>query len=159
MKKPHFGLLCVTAARLSPASGFYEWKRGPKGTKPEPFWIRPKNGGMVAFGGLMETWSGADGSEIDTGCVLTTEANGLLSPIHHRMPVVIHPEDFTRWLECKTQEPRAITDLLKPVDDSYFEANPVSDAVNKVVNATPDIQKRIERAGSDTPKAPPKTNN
>lgn len=139
---------------LIPATGFYEWKRGPKGTKPEPFWIRPRNGGLVAFGGLMETWSGADGSEIDTGCVLTTDANGALSPIHHRMPVVIHPEDFTRWLDCKTQEPREVIDLMRPVQDDFFEAIPVSDAVNKVANASPDIQNRVERAGADKPSKP-----
>lgn len=139
---------------LIPASGFYEWRRGPKGTRPEPYWIRPRHGGAMAFGGLMETWSSNDGSEIDTGCVLTTDANGLLSPIHHRMPVVIHPEDFTRWLDCKHQEPRAIVDLMRPISDDYFEAIPISDAVNKVANASPDIQNRVERAGADKPQQP-----
>ncbi|NKF33019.1 SOS response-associated peptidase, partial [Pseudomonas sp. BGM005] len=44
---------------LIPASGFYEWHRPPKesGGKPQAYWIRPRQGGIVAFAGLMETWS------------------------------------------------------------------------------------------------------
>ncbi len=53
------------------------------------------------------------------------------------------PEDRERWLDCKTQEPRAIADLLKPVEDDYFEAIPVGDLVNKVDNTGPEIQRPI----------------
>lgn len=130
---------------LVPASGFYEWKRPPKGSKEksQAYWVRPKHGKIVGFAGLMETWSSADGSEVDTAAILTTAANNTLSPVHHRMPVVIHPEDFTQWLDCKTQEPRHVEHLMKPADDDYFETIAVSDAVNKVANTGPDIQKAL----------------
>ncbi len=127
---------------LVPASGFYEWHRPPKGSKEksQAYWIRPRNGRIVAFAGLMETWSSADGSEVDTGAILTTAANAAIGRIHDRMPVVIEPRDFARWLDCKTQEPRAVEDLLRPIDDDFFEAVPVSDRVNKVANVDPEIQ-------------------
>lgn len=130
---------------LVPASGFYEWHRPPKqtGEKPQAYWIRPRNGRIVAFAGLMETWSSADGSEIDTGAILTTTANAAIGGIHDRMPVVIAPEDFSRWLDCRTQEPREVADLLRPVEDDFFEAIPVSDRVNKVANVGPDIQEPV----------------
>lgn len=127
---------------LIPASGFYEWKPPPKGSKAksQAYWVRPKGQKIVAFAGLMETWSSPDGSEVDTAAVLTTAANNTLSPVHHRMPVVIKQEDFGRWLDCKTQEPRHVADLMKPADDDFFEVIAVSDAVNKVANMGPDVQ-------------------
>ena len=124
---------------LVPASGFYEWRRdGSK--KSQPYFIRPKGGGLVAFAGLMEMWHEPGGSELDTGAILTTQANADVAAIHDRMPVVIRPEDFSRWLDCKGQEPRDVADLLQPVEPGFFEAIPVSDKVNKVSNAGPDIQ-------------------
>jgi len=142
---------------LVPASGFYEWKRPPKesGEKSQAFWIRPKNGGVIAFAGLAETWSSADGSEVDTAAIMTTKANRTIRGIHDRMPVVIRPEDFDRWLECKTQEPRQVADLLKPADEDFFEAIPVSDLVNKVSNMGPDLQKPV--AVADPEDKPPKS--
>ncbi|MDS1134698.1 SOS response-associated peptidase [Nitratireductor indicus] len=129
---------------LVPASGFYEWRRlGNK--RAEPYWIRPRHGGVIAFAGLMESWSEPGGTEMDTGAILTTEANARLKGIHHRMPVVIEPQDFERWLDCLNQEPRHVADLLKPAEPDFFEAIPVSDKVNKVANAGPELQDRAER--------------
>jgi putative SOS response-associated peptidase YedK len=127
---------------LIPASGFYEWHRPAKesGGKSQAYWIRPRRGGIVAFAGLMETWSSADGSEVDTGAILTTAANAAMASIHDRMPVVMKPEDFSRWLDCKGQEPREVADLMKPVEDDFFEAIPVTDKINKVANMGADLQ-------------------
>lgn len=131
---------------LIPASGFYEWHRPAKetGEKSQAYWIRPRGGGIIAFAGLMETWSSADGSEVDTGAILTTKANGPISAIHDRMPVVIRPDDFSRWLDCKTQEPREVADLMVPADEDMFEMIAVSDRVNKVANMGPDLQVPVE---------------
>ena len=126
---------------LIPASGFFEWRRPEKGSKKksQAYWVKPKNGGIVAFAGLMETWSSADGSEVDTGAILTADATPSFRPIHDRMPVVIAPEDFARWLDCKTQEPREVADLMVSPQPDLFEAIPVSDLVNKVANTGPQI--------------------
>ncbi|MDE1159207.1 MAG: SOS response-associated peptidase [Neorhizobium sp.] len=146
---------------LVPASGFYEWRRPPKesGVRPQAYWIRPRDGGVIAFAGLMETWASADGSEVDTAAILTTSANRAIRPIHDRMPVVIGPEDFSRWLDCKSGEPRHVADLMQPADDRFFEAIPVSDLVNKVSNMGPDVQKPLAVAdpGEEQPAASGKT--
>lgn len=142
--KPSFRTAMRHRRTLVPASGFYEWKRYGKGQKSQPYWVRPRNGDIVAFGGLMETWSDASGSEVDTGCIISTDTNDSFRQIHHRLPLVIHPKDFDRWLDCKSQEPRDVLDLMQPVENDYFEMIPVSDAVNKVANISPDIQKRVE---------------
>lgn len=127
---------------LIPASGFYEWHRpADKKLPKQAYWIRPVSEGTICFAGLVETWMGKDGTEVDTGCILTTQSNDQIGNIHHRMPVVIRPADFDRWLDCKTQEPKHIADLMQPVENGFFEAIAVSDAVNKVANSGPDIQK------------------
>lgn len=140
---------------LVPASGFYEWHRPAKEEdgQSQAYWIRPRNGGVVAFAGLMETWSSADGSEVDTAAILTTHANAAIAPIHNRMPVVIQPQDFEQWLDCKTQEPRQIEALMRPAEPDFFEAIPVSNRVNKVANMGPDLQDRVEPVKTVPPPA------
>jgi putative SOS response-associated peptidase YedK len=151
--KPSFRNAMRHRRTLIPASGFYEWHRA--GDKKQAYWITPSQGNMVMFGGLMETWSSADGGEIDSGCILTTNSNAQLSKIHHRMPVVIKPEDFERWLDCKTQEPRDVAALMEPVEDGFFKAIAVSDLVNKVANSGPQVQKEMT---PDIAPATPKPN-
>lgn len=154
-EKPAFRAAMRYRRTLVPASGFYEWRRpeGPKGPK-QAFWIRPADGGVVTFGGLMETWHSKDGSEIDSGAILTTSANVQIAQIHDRMPVVIRAQDRDRWLDCVNFEPREMADLLAPVEDGFFEAIPVGDLVNRVANTGPDVQAPIGPAVRAKPAAP-----
>ncbi|MCV0397686.1 MAG: SOS response-associated peptidase [Rhizobiaceae bacterium] len=133
---------------LVPASGFYEWRR-EGGRTGQAYFVRPRGGGTVAFGGLWESYLAPDGSEIDTGAILTTRANAAIASIHDRMPVVVKPENYGRWLDCRTNEPREIADILEPVEPDFFEAIPISPKVNKVANTGPDIQEPI------APSSPP----
>lgn len=153
VEKPAFRNAMRHRRALIPASGFYEWHRPADRKAPrQPYWIRPRGGGIVVFGGLMETWSSSDGSEIDTGAILTTSANPALENIHHRMPLVIAPEHFARWLDCRNYRPQDVADLLVPADPDLFEAIPVSDRVNSVANSGPDIQERADVvAGGSAP--------
>ena len=138
---------------LIPASGFYEWRRdGSK--RSQAYWVRPRHGGIVAFAGLMETYAEPGGSEVDTAAILTTAASSDIAHIHDRMPVVIMPQDFERWLDCRTREPRDVAHLMRTPEQGLFEAIPVSDKVNKVANTGPDLQERMEIVPA--PKAPEK---
>lgn len=78
---------------LVPASGFYEWRQSG-GKRGQPYWVRPKHGGLVAFAGLIESYAEPGGSEMDTGAILTVNANADIAHIHDRMPVVINTQDF-----------------------------------------------------------------
>jgi putative SOS response-associated peptidase YedK len=126
---------------LVPASGFYEWRQAG-GRKGQAYWVRPRHGGLVAFAALVETYAEPGGSEMDTCAIVTTHANADIADIHERMPVVIGQEDFSRWLDCRTREPRHVADLMRPAEPGFFEAVPVSDLVNKVANTGPEIQER-----------------
>lgn len=140
---------------LVPASGFYEWQRDAKDRKSQPFFLRPRSGRPVAFAGLMETWSSADGSQIDTAAILTTAANQTLAPIHDRMPVVIPEGAFERWLNCRDHPPAGVADLLTARNEGLFEPVPVSDRVNKVVNTGPDIQAPVPLIPAPLPAGEP----
>lgn len=146
ISKPSFRAAMRHRRILIPASGYYEWHREGLGPdeKPQPYFMRPKNGQVFAIAGIMETWASADGSEVDTAALLTTKANDALSAVHDRMPVVIQPEDFSRWLDCRTQEPREVKHLMQPANDDFFEMIPVSDAVNKVANMGPNLIEKVE---------------
>lgn len=144
-EKPAFRDAMRHRRTLVPASGFFEWRKTGQKSR-QAYWVRPRSGGVIAFGGLMETWHEPGGSEVDTGAVLTTAANDDVGHIHDRMPVVIGPEDFSRWLNCRDQEPRDVADLMRPVAAGFFEAVPVSDRVNNHANVGPDNIEPVEPA-------------
>jgi len=146
-EKPAFKAAMRHRRALIPATGFYEWKRDGAG-RPQPFYMKPK-AGLVAFAGLLEQWHEPGGSELDTAAILTTGASSDIADIHHRMPVVIRPENFDRWLDCLNQEPRDVKDLMEPAEPGFFEPIPVSDLVNKVDNMGPQVQERAEPAEVD----------
>jgi putative SOS response-associated peptidase YedK len=129
---------------LVPATGFYEWRRSPAGKSGrgarQPWLIRRRDAGILAFAGLWETWSHPDGGDIDSGCIVTTAANAVVAPIHTRMPVIIAAEDFETWL---TGDPDEAAALLRPAPDDLLTAFPVSDRVNR---AEPDDPGLIEPA-------------
>ena len=145
--KPSFRAAFRYRRCLVPASGFYEWRRGPDNQK-QPYWIRPRQGGVIAFAGLWETWSDRDGGEIDTGVILTTASNAMLAPIHDRMPAVIPVAGFDRWLKATENPPESVADLLAPAPDGLFEAIPVSSRVNAARNDDPDLQAPLAATGT-----------
>jgi putative SOS response-associated peptidase YedK len=80
---------------------------------------------VFAFAGLWESWN-----DIETCTILTTAANGLLQPIHDRMPVILSSEDYGRWLDPNVQGWQPLSDLLRPFPDVSMQAIPVSTRVN-----------------------------
>lgn len=133
--KPAFRVAMRRRRCLIPADGFYEWKQD--GERKRPYVVRPTSGGPIAFAGLWETWTGPNGEELDTACIVTTDANRTLRSIHDRMPVVIAPEAFDLWLDCAKMEPAIAAALISPAREGEFEAYEVSTAVNRTANDAP----------------------
>ncbi|MDZ7761704.1 MAG: SOS response-associated peptidase [Desulfovermiculus sp.] len=85
---------------LIPASCFFEWQRSDKGSKKQPYCIRPKDEGLFAFAGLWEHWQDEEaGKKIDYCTIFTTRANEALAELHDRMPVIIGKADFDLRLD------------------------------------------------------------
>ncbi|MEP0324715.1 SOS response-associated peptidase [Bauldia litoralis] len=142
--KPSFKSAYKYRRCLIPASGFYEWRRVAGGAK-QPYLMRRPDHAPFAFAGLWESWMGKDGSEIDSACIITTDANRLLAPIHDRMPVILHPQDYAAWLDARDNPPGAVEPLLRPAADDLLEAIPVSTRVNKAENDDPGLLEPLEQ--------------
>jgi putative SOS response-associated peptidase YedK len=124
---------------LIPADGFYEWK-GAKAPK-QPFFIHLKDDGLFALGGLWERWRPEpDAEPIDTFTIITVQPNAVTSPIHNRMPLIIAPADYGRWLDPTTPRPR-VAALLRPYPADGMDALPVSAEVNNTRNDGPQLIK------------------
>lgn len=128
---------------LIPADGFYEWKQ-TGGKIRQPYKIELTDGGVFAFAGLWDSWNDPSGKQIVSCTILTTQANALLQELHHRMPVILSPEDYDRWLDSGITHPEHVIDLLKPFDARKLRKAPVSNAVNKAVNDGPECAEEIE---------------
>ncbi len=115
---------------LIAADGFYVWQQVAAKKPKQPYYIRIEDGRPFAFAGLWEHWEAADGSAIDSCTVITTEPNELVRPLHNRMPVILRPEYFDRWLDPSIQDAESLQPLLAayPADD--MTAYPVSTYVN-----------------------------
>jgi len=132
--KPSFRSAFKSRRCLIAADGYYEWQKRD-GAK-QPFYIHMKGGKLFAFAGLWERWAPTDGEAIESCTILTTDANKLTKPIHDRMPVIVDPADFGRWLD-PAEKPAALQALLHPFPPDSMEAYPVSTFVNNVRNRGP----------------------
>jgi putative SOS response-associated peptidase YedK len=115
---------------IIPASGFYEWRETPAGKMPTLF--RPADSSVFRFAGLWSAWAQDDGEVVYTTTILTTEANTVMRPFHHRMPVILSSEDSDRWLCSETQQPDQLLPLLRPAPPKAISLLPVSKRVNNV---------------------------
>ncbi|MBI2753009.1 MAG: SOS response-associated peptidase [Betaproteobacteria bacterium] len=124
---------------LVPASGFYEWKS--EAGRKQPYYVYPASGELFAFAGLWERWHGPQGP-LETCVIVTTDANERMQPIHDRMPVIVAPADYARWLDLRSgAEPAA---LLHPCDPEAIAIRRVSRAVNNARSDSPRLIEAVE---------------
>ena len=123
---------------LVPAEWFYEWQKTDAKMK-QPYAISLRDDSLFAFAGLWERWKDkAKDQVLETYTILTTDPNELLEPIHNRMPVILAPKDYQRWLE--PGEPTHLpVDLLKPYPAEEMKAWKIGSAVGNVRNNAPEL--------------------
>ena len=149
-EKPSFRSPFRSRRCLIVADGFYEWVR--EGKVKRPFYITMADDQPFCMAGIWESWTGGE-KVVQSVAVLTTSANGLMARIHDRMPVIIPPSEFHRWLEAdvppaKKNDPEtesraasataALQELLRPFPEEAMAAREVSTLVNSVRNESPD---------------------
>jgi putative SOS response-associated peptidase YedK len=133
--KPAFKNAMKRRRCLFPADGFYEWK--PHGNVKRPYLARPTAGGPIAFAGLWETWTGPNGEEMETAAIVITEANAEMATVHHRAPVIVAPEQFDFWLDCRNVDEKLAAALIAPASEGSMQVYEISPAVNRVANDAP----------------------
>jgi putative SOS response-associated peptidase YedK len=159
-EKPAFRAAFRQRRCLVVADGFYEWRR--TGGCKQPYFIRLHDERPFAFAGLWESWEGktAPGRTVpgtvfatdlfssqslsaktvpgavllETCTLITTGPNELMEPIHDRMPVILSPADYDRWLDPAIHEPDKLLPLLRPYPADAMLAVPVSVRVNNPKN-------------------------
>jgi putative SOS response-associated peptidase YedK len=141
-EKPAFRAAFRRRRCLVPASGYYEWQAVPGGK--QPWYIHPAATGCLAFAGIWEHWQG-DGAVIESCAILTCAANTRLAPIHDRMPVIIEPADFARWLAAESAGPPPL-DLLRPAPADTLQLRAVGKRVNSPRHEGPDCIRALTDA-------------
>jgi putative SOS response-associated peptidase YedK len=139
--KPAFREALKKRRCLVPADAFYEWQRSNPGLEAktkQPFAIALKSGEPYALAGLWERWQPKEGPALETFTILTTDPNELMEPIHNRMPVILDPRDYARWLQ-PGDPARPPIDLLRPFPAEKMLAWPVSGRVGNVRNNDPQL--------------------
>jgi len=133
-EKPTFSRLLGKRRCLIVADGFYEWRQ-VDGRK-QPVYIHMKDRSPFGFAGLWDSVRLDSGKPQAYGTIVTTSANKLIAPVHHRMPVILQASAIDAWLapECK-----AVESLLQPFPDEAMTWYPVSDAVNSPKNDGPEL--------------------
>lgn len=135
--KPSFRTAFKRRRCLIIADGFYEWKKAAaKGAKKQPYYIQMADQSLFGMAGIWEAWQSGDGSYLESCTILTTEPNTLMKPIHHRMPVIVNPQDYELWLDPAVQKGDAVQSLLRPFEAGAMQAYEVSTAVNNPRNET-----------------------
>jgi putative SOS response-associated peptidase YedK len=129
-----FGALLREKRCPIPADGFYERKTEGKKKLPRRFTLT--SGKPFAFAGLWDAWKG-DGRTIVSCCLVTTVANALVGEVHDRMPVIVPPESYARWLDHETPEPRLV-ELLRPFAAEAMRVHAAGTAVNSPKNDGPE---------------------
>jgi putative SOS response-associated peptidase YedK len=113
---------------LVPADGFYEWQVVPGQKSKQPHFISLRDDQPFAFAGVWEAWTNPEGQRVESVSIVTTEANELMRPLHHRMPVILPPESFDVWLAPDTPV-ETLQALLVPFPAAEMKEHPVSPLV------------------------------
>ena len=148
-EKPSFSESFARRRCLILADGFYEWRRN--GKQRHPYYFQMKDEAPFAFAGLWDRWRKPDdetssvrrSAAITTCSIITTTPNELLATIHDRMPVILAPEDYAKWLN-ENARPDALREMLAPFPASEMKSFPVSSEVNHAAAEGPQLVEQVE---------------
>lgn len=140
--KPSFRMPIRKRRCLVLADSFYEWRR--EGTKKVPYRILLKNGELLLFAGIWDTWYNNDYA-LKSFSIITTTPNKEMEAIHNRMPVILnHRELQKQWLADEDLD--HLLPLLQTPEDDILTMYPVSEQVNSVKNNSPDLHQNLKEA-------------
>lgn len=130
--KPAFREAFKSRRCIIPADAFFEWQKiAPK--QKQPFLIAMKDGGVFGFAGLWERWKDkASGETIRSCTIITTEPNELCGKIHDRMPVILDPKDYAKWLGEQPAENEELRAMLRPFPAAQMTCYKIGPRVGNV---------------------------
>jgi putative SOS response-associated peptidase YedK len=120
------------------ADAYYEWRTSDK----QPFAVALANRGPMTFAGLWDSWGDPEtkgGKPLKSFAILTTTANEMLAPLHHRMPVLLAPEHWPAWLGETAASETDLSAMMRPYPGAAMSAWAVDRRVGNVRNDDPDL--------------------
>lgn len=163
-EKPAFAKAFASRRAVVPADGYYEWYAGraasgdahsgirpsesrpvsaaspPRGRVKQPFYISPRDGGVLAMAGLFEFWKASPDAEwLITFTILTTSASDDLGQLHDRAPMMLVGDEIDAWLDPRPMSVDERLGLLVPAVPGRLDAWPVSTEVNNHRNNGPQL--------------------
>ncbi|MBT8152875.1 SOS response-associated peptidase [Epibacterium ulvae] len=131
-QKPAFSEACRTRRCLIPADGFYEWTKDPAGNRL-PWYFTRTDDAAIAFAGVWQDW----GHDHQPTCaIVTTEASDTIQNLHHRMPLILDPSHWSKWLG---QDGAGAAKLMVPGDEDLLRFHRVHPRVNSSPAAGMDL--------------------
>ena len=97
------------------------------------------------FAGLWERWEGEGGEVVNSCTILTTEANDVLRPVHDRMPVILHPDNYELWLDGDARKLDLVKEMLRPYPAGEMTGYVVGMSVNSPRNQGAGLIERMAR--------------
>lgn len=120
---------------IIPTDGFYEWRE--QGGMKIPHHIGMKDGSPFALAGLWDIWKGPQG-DVTSCTIIVTGANQFMKPLHDRMPVILNPHDYERWLDSGNEDTVGLKTLLIPAPEDWLTEWEVSRGLNNPRHEGPD---------------------
>lgn len=147
-EKPSFRTAFRKRRCVIPCDGFYEWEAVAGQKLKQPWLIGVRDSPLFGFAGLWESWHAPTGETVETCSILTTSSNELLRPLHDRMPVILDPSDFERWLVPDVQTAETLRALMVSFPADRMQRFRVSTLVNSPKNETAECVRPIPVADS-----------
>ncbi len=165
-EKPSFRSAVRSRRAIVPADAYYEWRTETVNGKQikRPHVIRPKDGRLLLFAGLWETWQDTSAGEDAPVIVSTTILTGPspddsanaeilrdLGALHDRTPLAMTPELASEWVRPGKLEGEDLHSLLDEVRTGVaevaqgweiYETNP---AVGNTRNNGPELLEPADR--------------
>ena len=134
-EKPAFRDACRARRCVIVATGFYEWTKDEDGGR-NPWYIARRDGAPIAFAGIWQSWQNGETS-LKTCAIVTTGSNTAISAIHHRMPVLLEPDQIALWLGEKG---KGAATLMRAAPEETLQFHRVSREVNSRASCGPQLQ-------------------
>ena len=100
-----------TSRAAVPVTGWYEWTGKPR--RKTRWAITDGQGAPLWLAAIWDIWSAPGGHEVRSLATVTTEPNADVEPVHHRMPLVLGPNEVALWLGADPEAARAV---MRPLD-------------------------------------------
>ena len=149
---PMFGDAYARRRCIVPVDGFFEWRAIKGARAKQPYAIAMKDGSPFGLAGVWENWRNPRGEWERTFAIITVPSNELLAQIHDRMPAILEPASYDRWLGL---EPNP-HDLLISYSSEPMTMWPISTRVNAPENDDPSLLDRIEELKNNSAEARPR---